>query len=91
MIKKEVMYLEYHPVFPITHVGAGHDLCSSHDKNVNAPLGSPSLPAIQNRSGVPIRQATSGSSRDLSDDEEIEGETAMTENMDPTDAKRVRR
>ncbi|KAL6139319.1 hypothetical protein ACLB2K_064596 [Fragaria x ananassa] len=71
--------------------GAGNDLCRSYDKNANAPFGIPALRTIRNRSAVPIRQATSGSSRELSDDEEVEGETAMTENMDPTDAKRVRR
>ncbi|KAM5561586.1 light-inducible protein CPRF2 [Rosa sericea] len=71
--------------------GAGNDLCRSYDKNANAQLGIPSLPTIQSRSGASLRQATSGSSRELSDDEEVEGETAMTENMDPTDVKRVRR
>lgn len=78
-------------LFPITYVGAGYDLSRPHDKNANAPVGIPSLPATQHRSAVPVRQATSGSSRELSDDEDIEGETAMTENMDPADVKRVRR
>ncbi|CAL9003581.1 unnamed protein product [Prunus brigantina] len=71
--------------------GAGYDLSRPHDKNANAPVGIPSLPATQHRSAVPVRQATSGSSRELSDDEDIEEETAMTENMDPADVKRVRR
>lgn len=42
-------------------------------------------------SEVRARSATSGSSRDQSDDEEIEGETETTENKDPADVKRVRR
>ncbi|BFG37152.1 hypothetical protein CerSpe_234260 [Prunus speciosa] len=71
--------------------GAGYDLSRPHDKNANAPVGIPSLPVTQHKSAVPVRQATSGSSRELSDDEDIEGETAMTENMDPADVKRVRR
>lgn len=37
------------------------------------------------------RPATSGSSRDLSDDEEIEGDTETNESKDPADVKRVRR
>jgi len=46
---------------------------------------------MQKRSGVPVRSTTSGSSREQSDDEEVEGENELTENMDPADAKRVRR
>lgn len=46
---------------------------------------------MQKKSGVPARPTTSGSSREQSDDEEVEGENEITENMDPTDAKRVRR
>ncbi|XP_078429820.1 light-inducible protein CPRF2-like [Wolffia australiana] len=37
------------------------------------------------------RTSTSCSSRDLSDDDEIDKETAAIENMEPADAKRVRR
>lgn len=42
-------------------------------------------------SEVRARPVTSGSSRDLSDDEEIEGETEINESKDPADVKRVRR
>ena len=42
-------------------------------------------------SGLQGRPATSGSSREDSDDDDLEGETEMTDNMDPADAKRVRR
>ncbi|PPS05884.1 hypothetical protein GOBAR_AA14753 [Gossypium barbadense] len=41
--------------------------------------------------GTQMRQATSGSSREDSDDGELEGDTETTENMDPADAKRARR
>lgn len=56
--------------------------------------GIPSLKATQKKSGgVPIMSANSGSSRDVSEDDDIEGinENELTQNMDPADAKRVRR
>ncbi|XP_023874850.1 light-inducible protein CPRF2 isoform X1 [Quercus suber] len=71
--------------------GSGYDLTRSQDKDSNASLGTHSLPSMQKRSGVPVRSTTSGSSREQSDDEEVEGENELTENMDPADAKRVRR
>ncbi|KAL0005579.1 hypothetical protein SO802_013140 [Lithocarpus litseifolius] len=71
--------------------GLGHDLSRSQDKDANVSLGTHSLPSMQKRSGVPVRSTTSGSSREQSDDEEVEGENELTENMDPADAKRVRR
>ncbi|XP_041018491.1 light-inducible protein CPRF2-like [Juglans microcarpa x Juglans regia] len=70
--------------------GAGCDSSWSREKDSNGSLGIPSLP-VQKKSGVPARPTTSGSSREQSDDEEVEGENELTENMDPTDAKRVRR
>jgi len=45
---------------------------------------------VQN-SGLQGRPATSGSSREQSDDDDFEGETEVTDNMDPADVKRVRR
>ncbi|KAJ6797087.1 light-inducible protein CPRF2-like [Iris pallida] len=54
------------------------------------PSGIPVLSVVQN-SGVIGRPATSGSSREQSDDDDLEGEIEMTDNMDPADAKRVRR
>lgn len=53
-------------------------------------IGAPALPAMNSSSG-PTRPTTSSSSREQSDDEELEGETEMTDNMDPGDVKRVRR
>ncbi|XP_059652768.1 light-inducible protein CPRF2 [Cornus florida] len=71
--------------------GSGCDSVKGQDKEASGPLGIPSLPAMQKKSGVQVKSTTSGSSRDLSDDDELEGETESTENMDPADAKRVRR
>ncbi|XP_008786079.2 bZIP transcription factor RISBZ2-like isoform X2 [Phoenix dactylifera] len=56
----------------------------------SGPSGGPAPPVMQNL-GVQGRPATSGSSRELSDDEELEGEAETTENMEPADAKRARR
>ncbi|XP_031396243.1 light-inducible protein CPRF2 [Punica granatum] len=72
--------------------GAPNELSNSQDKDGSGvPLGIPSLPTKQKKIAVPVRSTTSGSSRDQSDDDEFEGETATTDNMDPADAKRVRR
>ncbi|KAA8544920.1 hypothetical protein F0562_019685 [Nyssa sinensis] len=71
--------------------GSGYDLPKEQDKDVGGLLGIPSLPAMQKKSGVQVRSTTSGSSREQSDDDELEGETETTQNMDPVDAKRVRR
>ncbi|GMY20881.1 light-inducible protein CPRF2-like isoform X2 [Fagus crenata] len=71
--------------------GAGYDLSRSQDKDSTVSLGTHSLPSMQKKSGVPVRSTTSGSSREQSDDDEVEGENELTENMDPADAKRVRR
>lgn len=75
----------------ITYVGAGCDSSRSREKNSNGALGSTSLPTIQKKSGVPVRSTTSGSSRELSDDEEVEGENELIQSTDPADVKRVRR
>lgn len=61
------------------------------DKDTKVPAGIPSVPTIQKKPAVAVRPSTSGSSREQSDDEDIEGETSMNDNMDPADAKRVRR
>ncbi|KAJ6384332.1 hypothetical protein OIU78_027608 [Salix suchowensis] len=46
---------------------------------------------MQRKSAVTVKPATSVSSRELSEDDENEAETELTENKHPTDAKRVRR
>ncbi|KAI4350061.1 hypothetical protein L6164_010586 [Bauhinia variegata] len=70
---------------------SGNNSSITQDNDAKGPVGIPSLPAIQNKPVVAARPTTSGSSRELSDDDEAEEETEMTENMDPADAKRVRR
>ncbi|XP_073108081.1 light-inducible protein CPRF2 isoform X2 [Elaeis guineensis] len=56
----------------------------------SGPSGGP-VPTVMQNLGVQARPTTSGSSREQSDDEELEGEVETTENMDPADAKRARR
>jgi hypothetical protein len=46
---------------------------------------------MQRKSAVTVKPTTSVSSRELSEDDENEAETELTENMQPADAKRVRR
>ncbi|XP_030473145.1 light-inducible protein CPRF2 [Syzygium oleosum] len=70
--------------------GVGPDLSKSQDEGAGGLVGIPSLPAMPKKSGIPVRSTTSGSSRDLSDDDEV-GETATTDHLAPADAKRVRR
>ncbi|KAF3454324.1 hypothetical protein FNV43_RR04771 [Rhamnella rubrinervis] len=70
--------------------GAGCDFSRSQDKDADGPIGVATLP-MQKKYGGIARSTTSGSSREQSDDEEVDGEIEMTENMNPADAKRVRR
>ncbi|MED6170154.1 hypothetical protein PIB30_028132 [Stylosanthes scabra] len=70
---------------------SGNDPPKIQDKDAKAPIGIPSIPAIQKKPAVTARPSTSGSSREQSDDEEAEGETDLNDNMDPADVKRVRR
>ncbi|XVF21680.1 hypothetical protein REPUB_Repub12eG0111000 [Reevesia pubescens] len=53
--------------------------------------GISAVSTTQKKSGIQVRQTTSGSSREDSDDDELEGDTETTDNMVPTDAKRARR
>ncbi|XP_058086769.1 light-inducible protein CPRF2-like isoform X2 [Magnolia sinica] len=71
--------------------GPGYGLPRMQDKLVGGPIGIPSLPVMPNNSVVQVRPATSGSSREQSDDDDLEVDMEATDNMDPTDAKRVRR
>ncbi|WOL19645.1 light-inducible protein CPRF2-like isoform X1 [Canna indica] len=54
------------------------------------PGGVPALSVVQNP-GVQWRSATSGSSREQSDDDELEGDAETNDNIDPADIKRMRR
>ncbi|XP_022758320.1 basic leucine zipper 25 isoform X1 [Durio zibethinus] len=56
-----------------------------------APCGISAVSTTQKKPGIQVRQTTSGSSREDSDDDELEGDTETTDNMDPADAKRARR
>ncbi|XP_050224322.1 light-inducible protein CPRF2 [Mercurialis annua] len=67
--------------------GVGCDVIRSQDVDGNDSVEIPSLP--QKKSAVSVKPTTSGSSD--SEDDENEGETELTENMHPADAKRVRR
>lgn len=57
---------------------------------VSSVSAAPSL-GTQNKPDFQVRQATSGSSRDDSDDEDLDGDTETTENADPADVKRAKR
>lgn len=63
----------------------------SENKDAGGPIGVPSLPALPKKVIAQTKQTTSGSSREQSDDDEAEGENETTENMDPSDVKKVRR
>ncbi|XWS31500.1 hypothetical protein CRYUN_Cryun23aG0081500 [Craigia yunnanensis] len=56
-----------------------------------APCGVSAVSTAQKKPGMQVRQTTSGSSREDSDDDELEGDTETIDNMDPADAKRARR
>ncbi|RDX63485.1 Light-inducible protein CPRF2 [Mucuna pruriens] len=73
-------------------IPSGKDPSKLQDKDTIVPAGIPSIPTtMQKKPAFAIRPSTSGSSREQSDDDDAEGETSMNENMDPADAKRVRR
>ncbi|KAB2005617.1 hypothetical protein ERO13_D11G259400v2 [Gossypium hirsutum] len=62
------------------------------DKDDNAVAEVPSFPSGQKKLRAQVRPSTStGSSKEQSDEDEVEGENETMENMDPADAKRVRR
>ncbi|KAH9785600.1 Basic leucine zipper 25 [Citrus sinensis] len=63
----------------------------THPKADFRPLGSADLPAVQARPAAQVRQSTSGSSREDSDDDELEGDTETIEGLDSVDDKRARR
>ncbi|KAK3037375.1 hypothetical protein RJ639_030473 [Escallonia herrerae] len=71
--------------------GSGYDIAKGNDKDVGEPLVITSLPAMQKKPEVQVKSTTSGSSREQSDDDDLEGDTETNENMDPADVKRVRR
>ncbi|KAF9686902.1 hypothetical protein SADUNF_Sadunf02G0038100 [Salix dunnii] len=66
-------------------------LPNTQRKSDGGSPGIPALPTTMRKQEVQARQTTSGSSREDSDDDDLEGDTGTNENMDPADAKRVRR
>lgn len=71
--------------------GSGQEVRKVQDKDSGGPVGIPSLPSVQKKPVVQVKSTTSGSSRELSDDDEAEGEAETTQGTDPADTKRVRR
>ncbi|KAL0413260.1 UNVERIFIED_CONTAM: Light-inducible protein CP [Sesamum radiatum] len=90
-LKVEIVINMLSIAFYFPSVATGRDSSKIQDKDAGGPVGVPLLPAIPRRSGAQVRSTTSGSSPEQSDDEEAEGETETTQNMDPADAKRMRR
>ncbi|KAL3814698.1 hypothetical protein ACJIZ3_015966 [Penstemon smallii] len=81
-----------------SQLSSEHDSSKVQDKDAGGAVGIPPLPlplplpAIMSKKfGGQVKPMTSGSSGEQSDDDEAEGETEITDNMDPTDVKRVRR
>ncbi|XP_010038789.2 light-inducible protein CPRF2 isoform X1 [Eucalyptus grandis] len=70
--------------------GSGHGVPIPQGAD-SGSLGISALPTIQRDSGVHVKQTTSESSREDSDDEEFEGDTGTTENKDPAEVRRARR
>ncbi|CAM8938206.1 unnamed protein product [Rhodiola kirilowii] len=68
----------------------GSGSSSSKRKYKDGPIGNPSLQAKRSKPMVQVKSTTS-SSRELSDDNELEECTDITRNMDHTNDKRVRR
>ncbi|XP_039027308.1 light-inducible protein CPRF2-like [Hibiscus syriacus] len=64
---------------------------SKTHEQIEPDTGISAVSTKQKKSGTLVRQTTSGSSKEDSDDGELEGDTETTENMDPADAKRARR
>ncbi|XP_074566805.1 LOW QUALITY PROTEIN: bZIP transcription factor RISBZ2-like [Curcuma longa] len=68
------------------------DCVPTASSNTRSPTSDASLQGNQAPAkGVQVKPATSGSSRELSDEDEVEGEAEITENTDPADEKRIRR
>ncbi|XP_050236417.1 light-inducible protein CPRF2 [Mercurialis annua] len=71
--------------------GNGHGISKGQGETDGGSLRLPAIPSMPRKQETPARQATSGSSREDSDDDEFEGETEINDNADPTNVKRARR
>lgn len=81
----------FQPGSQVSDKSNGHDITKVQGEAEGGSLRLPALPSMQRKQEVSVRQATSGSSREDSDDDELEGDTETNEHMDPTDDKRARR
>ncbi|CAN6553921.1 unnamed protein product [Malus baccata var. baccata] len=70
---------------------SGNGLPMTQNEADASPLGVSASPAAQRRTPVLSKQTTSGSSKEDSDDDDLEGDIEINENMDPSDVKRARR
>ncbi|XP_047971238.1 light-inducible protein CPRF2-like isoform X1 [Salvia hispanica] len=68
---------------------SGKDSSKTQVENFSETVGVPPLLSSSTKSVAQVRSTSSGSSGDQSDDDE--GETEASQNMDPADAKRMRR
>ncbi|KAK4382767.1 Light-inducible protein CP [Sesamum angolense] len=77
----------------INHKGGASGQDSSKLQAIDAgePVSVSPLPAVWKKAAAQVKSVTSGSSVEQSDDDEAEGENEATQNMDATDAKRMRR
>ncbi|XP_037491892.1 light-inducible protein CPRF2 isoform X2 [Jatropha curcas] len=71
--------------------GNGHGIPKAQVEADGGSLRLPALTSVQRKQEVPMRQTTSGSSREDSDDDELDGDTETNEHLDPADEKRARR
>ncbi|XP_073045428.1 light-inducible protein CPRF2-like [Primulina eburnea] len=75
----------------VNHEVSGQDSSKLHDREDGGPVGAAAPSSTSKKFGAQVKSTTSGSSGERWDDDEAEGETETTQNMDPADAKRVRR
>jgi hypothetical protein len=67
---------------------SGNSSGSVQNKAGSGPNGSPAQHILKNTE-IPVKSTTSGSEQ--SEDDDLEGEFETLENMDPAEAKRMRR
>ncbi|KAL2234393.1 UNVERIFIED_CONTAM: Light-inducible protein CPRF2 [Sesamum indicum] len=73
------------------NIASGQDSSKLQEIDAGEPVSLSPLPAVFKKSAAQVKSVTSGSSVEQSDDDEAEGENEATQNMDATDAKRMRR
>ncbi|KAL0380123.1 UNVERIFIED_CONTAM: Light-inducible protein CP [Sesamum angustifolium] len=73
------------------NIASGLDSSKLQDIDTGETVSVSPLPAVLKKAAAQVKSVTSGSSVEQSDDDEAEGENEATQNMDATDAKRMRR